>query len=251
MPPFKKKPLRRPDGKPETRTPDELLADAVASEDLTNLPGAGKPVDLEGYFASGAEHRIANRILRDNQVLPQPLQERRDAENLQAEAEAYLDQQRPQLHAFYEKIQSATAVLCAPFPSRAVLLQVLDFPEWPDYFSEPIATPLPSLRGWLQQTQVLDKDVASYNRRIEISTAHYMDLLNKANSCIDRLNKQVLFSRHLTPDLQLRPIKTEEREAAIRDESPRIKLLPADLNQRLEAYYRQTRPSFWRRIIAQ
>lgn len=101
-------------------------------------------------------------------------------------------------------------------------MQVLYFPQWPDYFSEPIASPLPRLRGWLQRTQTLSEDVASYNRRIEISIAHYIGLHNKANDCIERLNKQVLFSRHLTPGLQLRPIRAEELEAAVRAEWPRL-----------------------------
>jgi hypothetical protein len=92
-------------------------------------------------------------------------------------------------------------------------LQVLYFPQWPDYFSEPIASPLPRLRGWLQRTQTLSEDVASYNRRIEISIAHYIGLHNKANDCIERLNKQVLFSR---------PIRAEELEAAVRAEWPRL-----------------------------
>lgn len=37
MPPFKKKPLRRPDNTPETRTPDEMLADAAAHEQWPRL----------------------------------------------------------------------------------------------------------------------------------------------------------------------------------------------------------------------
>lgn len=250
MPPFKKKPLRRPDGKPETRTPDEMLADAVADEDLSVLPGAGKPVDLEGYFASGAEHRMANRILRDNQVLPQPLQERRDAENFQAEAEAYLEQQQQQLDALFAQLEPATTALCAPFTLRQELLDILEWSEWPSYFSEPVAAPLPRLRIWLQQAQNLSEHIATYNRRIEISIAHYLDLLNKANACIERLNKQVLFSRQLTPGLQLRPLKTEEFEATARERCPRLALLPVDLRQRLEAHYRRVQPTFWQRVFA-
>ncbi len=250
MPPFKKKPLRRPDGKSETRTPDEMLAAAIADEDIIILPGAGKPIDLEGYFASGAEHRMANRILRDNQILPQPLQERRDAENFQAEAETYLEQQKQQLRALYEQLGPATTALSAPFPSRAELLETLGWTEWPAYFSEPAATPLPRLRSWLEQVQTLGENIATYNRRKEICVAHYVGLLDKANACIDRLNKQVLFSRHLTPSLQLRPLKSEELAATARNNWQCLEPLPTDLRQRLEAYYRQVSPSFWQRIFS-
>jgi hypothetical protein len=250
MPPFKKKPLRRPDGTPETRTPDEMLADAVAGEDLTILPGAGQPVDLAGYFASGPEHRMANRILRDNQVLPQPLQERRDAENLQAEAEAYLERQQQQLGELFAQLESATAALCAPFTSRDALLQTLGWSEWPTYFSEPTAAPLPRLHIWLKQAQVLSEYIATYNRRIEIGVAHYMDLLAKANACIERLNKQVLFSHQLTPGLQLRPLKIEDFAATAHEQWPRLELLPADLRQRLTAHYRRVQPTLWQRVFS-
>ena len=69
---------RTPDGKPERRTPDEMLRDAVSDD--TDMPGKGEPLDLKAYFRPDAEHRMAGKILRDNNVLPAHLQERKDAE---------------------------------------------------------------------------------------------------------------------------------------------------------------------------
>ena len=54
---------RTPDGKPERRTPDEMLRDAVS--DNIDIPGKGKPLDLKAYFRPDAEHRMAGKILRD------------------------------------------------------------------------------------------------------------------------------------------------------------------------------------------
>ena len=75
-------------GKPIRRTPDEMLRDAVAGD--MDLPGKGKPLDLTAYFQPDAEHRMAGKILRDNDVLPPQLQERKDAEEHLAKAEAHL-----------------------------------------------------------------------------------------------------------------------------------------------------------------
>ncbi len=55
-------PHRQPDGQPEWRSVDEMLAQAIAGEDFATLPGQGQPLDMSAYFASGPEHRIAGRI---------------------------------------------------------------------------------------------------------------------------------------------------------------------------------------------
>ena len=47
------------DGRPEHRSIDEILRDAIAGGDFNDLPGRGRPLDLEDYFASGPEHRMA------------------------------------------------------------------------------------------------------------------------------------------------------------------------------------------------
>ena len=82
-----------PDGKPERRTPDEMLRDAVSDD--TDIPGKGKPLDLKAYFRPDAEHRMAGKILRDNNVLPAHLQERKDAEEHLKKAEEHLQRIRP------------------------------------------------------------------------------------------------------------------------------------------------------------
>ena len=81
---------RTPDGKPERRTPDEMLRDAVSDD--TDMPGKGEPLNLKAYFRPDAEHRMAGKIMRDNNVLPAHLQERKDAEEHIKNAEEHLRQ---------------------------------------------------------------------------------------------------------------------------------------------------------------
>ena len=61
-------PLRRANGSPELRTPDDLLGEAAG--DLEQLPGKGKPLNLDTYFKVDAEHRVANQLLSDNGLIP-------------------------------------------------------------------------------------------------------------------------------------------------------------------------------------
>ena len=116
-------PRRQPDGRPEWRSVDELLAQAIADEDFAALPGKGQPLDLSAYFASGPEHRIAGKLLKDNAVLPQTLQDRRDAEQLHTQASQTLATQKEYLSALKTKI-------CAQAPACAASSPTAQ-PHWP------------------------------------------------------------------------------------------------------------------------
>ena len=241
-------PRRKPDGRPEWRSVDELLAQAIAGEDFAALPGKGQPLDLSAYFASGPEHRIASKLLKDNAVLPQTLQDRRDAEQLRTQASQTLATQKEHLSALKTKICAQAPALYRFFPDHPTALTVLGLPTWPDYFSEPENAPLPARRALLDGARRLAELVAAYNRRIEVAIAEYLDSMRQANACVERLNQQVAFSRHLPAGLQLKATDLAEAEAQVRTALPPLTPLPADIAQRLDLYYKATRPSLWRRL---
>lgn len=118
-------PRRQPDGRPEWRSVDEMLAQAIAGEDFATLPGKGQPLDLSAYFASGPEHRIAGKLLKDNAVLPQTLQDRRDAEQLCIQASQTLATQKEYLSALKDKICAQAPALCRFFPDLPTALAAL------------------------------------------------------------------------------------------------------------------------------
>ena len=74
---------RRPDGSREIQSVDDLLRQAVEDLPIHRLPGGGAPIDLSGYFASGPEHRVGNKLISDNGMVPQPLRQRRNLETRQ------------------------------------------------------------------------------------------------------------------------------------------------------------------------
>ena len=241
-------PRRQPDGRPEWRSVDEMLAQAIASEDFATLPGKGQPLDLSAYFASGPEHRIAGKLLKDNAVLPQTLQDRRDAEQLRTQASQTLATQKEYLATLKTKICAQAPALCRFFPDRPTALDALGLPTWPEYFSEPEGALLPARRTLLDDARRLAELVAAYNRRIEVAIAEYLDSLRQANACVERLNQQVAFSRHLPAGLQLKTTDLAEAEAQVRTALPPLTPLPADLVQRLAQYYKAARPSLWQRL---
>lgn len=82
--------LRRPDRHPEMWSLDDLLREDVSDEELASLLGRGKRLDSEGYFSGTAESRLANKILKDNQVLPTQLEDRRKVEKQVGKKESRL-----------------------------------------------------------------------------------------------------------------------------------------------------------------
>jgi hypothetical protein len=109
-PPGKKKLLRTPDGRPEMRNPDQILKDAAA-EISKDLPTKGRKLDLDTYFRSGGEHRVAHRLLKDNGVLPQHLQDRKEAEQGLQLAEEGLQKDIDRLLAVSDQVSQNSAVL--------------------------------------------------------------------------------------------------------------------------------------------
>ena len=87
-------PSRRPAGSPEIRSVDDLLAEALAGLAIDELPGGGAPIDLSSYFAAGPEHRVGNKLLADNQLLPHHLHLKRQLKQAAHKAVRYFEEQR-------------------------------------------------------------------------------------------------------------------------------------------------------------
>ena len=88
------RPSRRPDGSPEIRSVDALLAETVAGLANDELPDGGAPIDLSSYFAAGPEHRVGNKLLADNQLLPHHLHLKRQLKQAAHKAVRYFEEQR-------------------------------------------------------------------------------------------------------------------------------------------------------------
>ncbi len=242
---------RTPDGRPETRSLDDMLKQAVEGEDLTKLPGYGKPVDLKGYSTSDPETRVASKLLGDNNVLPQPLQDRVDAENLRQEADEYLKGEAEHLREMKHRIEPAAAALTGPFPDRQAVLDILETKTWPSYLPEPTDAELPRRQSFKQTGKVLLEQTAGYNRRIEVVVSQYLERLQRFNDCVDRVSKQISLAPGLPagPSLRAADLVQEEETARAQLESP-LTALPADIEQRLDRYYRSVSPSTWQRLTS-
>lgn len=241
--------MRRSDGTPEPRSIDDIIRQALGDEELTELPGYGQPLDLSGYFASGPEHRAANRLLRDNKVLPQALQDRKEAEELLAQADQVLQTEEQRLARLRPQIDRGGAALSACFADEETLLQVLGLKRRPAYLPPPCALAPPTKAQLQAAGQLLGACTTAYNRRIQIATSSYLRLLEQANECIERLNRQVMVSRDLPDRLQLVGRNMTQAQDQLQTRLVPLEALPEDLENRLKAHAETVHPSLWHRLL--
>ena len=61
---------------------DEKIKEAIARGEFDNLPGKGKPLDLDAYFAAPEHLRIGYSILKGADIIPEEMELLRQIEGL-------------------------------------------------------------------------------------------------------------------------------------------------------------------------
>ena len=61
---------------------EEKIQEAIAGGEFDNLPGKGKPLNLDAYFATPEQMRMAYSILKSAEILPEEMELLRQIECL-------------------------------------------------------------------------------------------------------------------------------------------------------------------------
>ena len=64
------------------RNADEKVKEAIAKGEFDNLPGKGKPLDLDAYFATPEDLRMGYSILKSADIIPEEMQLLKQVEGL-------------------------------------------------------------------------------------------------------------------------------------------------------------------------
>jgi DnaJ homologue, subfamily C, member 28, conserved domain len=64
------------------RSADEKIKEAIANGEFDNLPGKGKPLDLDAYFATPEHLRIGYSILKSADIIPEEMELLKQIEGL-------------------------------------------------------------------------------------------------------------------------------------------------------------------------
>jgi len=61
---------------------DEKIKEAIAKGEFDNLPGKGKPLDLDAYFATPEHLRMGYSILKNADIIPEEMELLKQIEDL-------------------------------------------------------------------------------------------------------------------------------------------------------------------------
>ncbi|HWP45114.1 MAG TPA: DUF1992 domain-containing protein [Blastocatellia bacterium] len=70
---------------------EDQIGKAIERGEFDNLPGRGKPLDLDWYFSIPEDLRAGYSVLRNNRVIPQEAQLLKDIEELRCQLEQCRD----------------------------------------------------------------------------------------------------------------------------------------------------------------
>lgn len=85
---------------------EEIIQEAIARGEFDNLPGAGKPLDMDAYFALPEEDRLAYTALKNAGYVPEEVGVLREIKLLKEQLELAQDDERKR--ALHKKIDEKT-----------------------------------------------------------------------------------------------------------------------------------------------
>ena len=65
------------------RNADEKIKEAIAKGEFDNLPGKGRPLDLDAYFATPEDLRMGYSLLKNANIIPLEMELLKEIEGLQ------------------------------------------------------------------------------------------------------------------------------------------------------------------------
>jgi hypothetical protein len=76
---------------------EEMIKQAIARGEFDNLPGAGKPLDLDAYFNTPEDLRMAFSMLRSNNFVPEEVEMLKEIDALREALKASSDPDETEL----------------------------------------------------------------------------------------------------------------------------------------------------------
>jgi hypothetical protein len=74
------------------RRADEKIKEAIAKAEFDNLPGKGKPLDLDAYFATPGHLRMGYSILKSANIIPEEMELLKQIKGLKKSLDSYTSQ---------------------------------------------------------------------------------------------------------------------------------------------------------------
>ncbi|MFQ6112676.1 MAG: DUF1992 domain-containing protein [bacterium] len=176
---------------------EQRIKEAIESGELDNLPGMGRPLQLDDEFAKNSETRVAFTILKNAGFLPFPLLLRKQIEHKFIEAEKLLENCRLRTNYILDLIVKVWCDISQYFPDPRSLMTHLNLEYCPDNFKIENA-PGAGCSSKLKKNKMSVKNsnivhlINSYNESIKNYRKRYLELLDKTNEKISELRFECL-----------------------------------------------------------
>ena len=72
---------------------DKQIEEAIARGEFDNLEGAGKPINLDAYFATPADMRVGYSVLKSNKFVPEEVDRLKEIGELREKLSACADEE--------------------------------------------------------------------------------------------------------------------------------------------------------------
>ncbi len=73
---------------------ENKIREAMEAGEFDNLPGKGKPIDLEAYFSTPSDLRLGYSVLKSARCLPEEVELRKEIESLTEQLAACTDERQ-------------------------------------------------------------------------------------------------------------------------------------------------------------
>lgn len=185
---------------------ENRIREAIERGELDNLPGAGQPIDLEGYFAQPPELRMAYTVLRNSGFLPPQLYLKKRIEERVEHLSQLLGRWREQNQWYLEKLKDRWGEFSGYFPTPREMLNVLGVRALPTHFHPASMLPGPKRTNHVSQRKLeqglrsLQQLIFAYNAFIENARRTCVELLAEIGELVSQLQferiKEQVLDRH-------------------------------------------------------
>ncbi len=192
---------RNPDGTPATTNLNDILTDA-ASADASASSGQRSASGPTRVFSRRPGATGGRSPMRDNDILPQPLPDRRDAEIHREQVSALIEKTRLELSVRRFNIEQLGACLAPSEPQT----------DTPVYMKHGLVSVLPGVQH--AAAHELDHAVTEYASRRRQAHQRVREAAEKAYEAARCFNEQVMLSRHLPAGLQVIGVRVDTSSAS-------------------------------------
>jgi len=205
---------------------EHKIREAIEAGEFDNLPGKGKPVNLDDYWQQSPSTRMAYIVLKNSGYLPPQLLLRKEIERLMVEVEAVTGRFRRRCQRYRQRILDGWRALAPCFVSEEVLLgrlQVIYVPPGfrpaPLEYAATLATGRASLKKLDRRSAEFRRLLEAYNASLEASRDRVWALLaeveeKQAELEFERVKNEVTRDLHVRRHLEAEYVDVEQNRAA-------------------------------------